>query len=282
MRARLLKGLCLLSICIIGAKGQEPTRGDVTFRFEGNKVFSERELTGTAEKCLNNHPQVNERDYSDLIDCCLDRLKFFLKAKGHLQATVQRSGEQETKNGRRVLVRVDERALYRLGGIDIRGTTIISPAQIRGMLALKSGDVADGEAIGEWLFERVRKAYGDLGYLRFVAEPQPTFHLEIGAQTGTVDFTVEVEEGNLFTFGGLRFEGNGTVSPSQLRREMLVRTGESFNQELFEESLKIINMNHGYEMIDADRDVDYKLDDPRARVDLTIRLKTKSTRSTSQ
>ena len=59
-------------------------------------------------------------------------------------------------------------------------------------------------------------------------------------------------------------------------REMLVRTGEIFNRELFDESLKRISQSGQFEVIDADKDVDYSSQDRTIPLlDLTIHLRRK-------
>jgi hypothetical protein len=54
---------------------------------------------------------------------------------------------------------------------------------------------------------------------------------------------------------------------------MLVHSKEVFDEELFRLSLKLISETGHFEAIDADKDVDYRVDEDRARVDITIRLK---------
>jgi len=76
-----------------------------------------------------------------------------------------------------------------------------------------------------------------------------------------------------FTIRSIKFEGNGNVPEDDLRREMLVRIGEVFNKELFDESLKRIRQTGLFEAIDPDKDVDYTWDQKVPRLDLTIHLK---------
>ena len=73
--------------------------------------------------------------------------------------------------------------------------------------------------------------------------------------------------------GSIQFEGNGNVSRDVLLREMLVRSGEVFSQELLEASLTKISQYGQFEIIDAERDVDYRVDPKAPRVSLTIHLK---------
>lgn len=140
---------------------------------------------------------------------------------------------------------------------------------------MKTGDIANAESLSEGLYERVKKAYGKFGYIQYTAEVEPKFHLKDGAQEGVVDFTVTIDEGHAFTIRSITFEGNGNVPEDALQREMLVQNGEVFNKELFVESLKRISQTGQFEVIDADKDVDYRWDQKSPRLDLTIHLKKK-------
>lgn len=272
MFVRMLKGfLLLLFTCALVS--EQTSRHVTALVFQGNQIISQQELSDLTEKCLGSDAHWNDKFDREVLSYCLRRLKFSLAEKGFLQATVGTFKEQENEDGLRIIVPVDEGALYRLGEVQIRGAKLFSPAKIREMLDLKKGDIANGELIGEWLYERVGRAYSELGYIRFVAEPKPTFHLESGSQNGVVDLTVEIDEGKPFTIGSIKFEGNGSISELLLSEDMLVHSKEVFNEELFRLSLKLISETGHFEAIDADKDVDYRVDEDRARVDITIRLK---------
>ncbi len=278
MFVRPVNGICLLiaSATLLSAQQSKPPHAPLVF--DGNRVFSQQQLMGETVKCLERDSQSKNAYNSEALDYCLRLLTSFFRANGYLQAMVERSTHNPSTD-EQIIVKVDEGALYRLGEIEIKGSKLFSPSQIRAMLPLKIGDIADGESIGTWLFQTVGKVYADLGYIRYVSEAQPSFHLEADAMSGVVDIIVEVEEGKPFTIGSIEFDGNGNISLSQLSHNMLVRRNEPFNRRLFEESLKLIGTNYDYEMINSDKDVDYKVNDETARVDLTIHLKLKATKS---
>ena len=273
MRFKLLRGLILLLITAELASGQQALTGKIALAFEGNRVFSEQELLGFTDKCLAADPRWKDRYRREMLDYCLNRLKLHLATRGYWQAKVGEFREQEVENVLRVIVPIEEGVLYRLGEIKIRGSKVFSAATILEMLALKTGDIADGERISKWLYGPVRKAYNDLGYIEYQAEPQVVFRRNSEAQNGEVDITVEVDEGNPFTIGLIKFEGRGTISEHQLRRDLLVQSKEIFNKGLFEQSLKIISENYPFHVIDPDKDVHYRLHDEVPRVDITIHLR---------
>jgi outer membrane protein assembly factor BamA len=157
--------------------------------------------------------------------------------------------------------------------VEIDGSKILAPSQIRAMFEPKSGDVANGEGIAEWVYERVKKAYGNLGYIQYTAEIQPKFHSKDDALEGVVDLAVTIDEGSAFTIAAIKFVGNENVSRDALLREMTVRNGDIYSQDLFENGLQRLSQNGHFETIDADRDVDWSVDKQAPRVSLTIHLK---------
>ena len=269
---------CVLLLLLITsglANGQTASSEKPTLVFEGNKVFSERELLEVANNCLDQYSRSGPADESDKIDYCLRKVRFFLFAKGYLRAELGKPRQVQTENGLKTIVPVEEGALYRLGEVEISGAKLFSPGQIREVMGLKTGDIVNAETLIAGLYERLKKAYSDFGYVQYTAEVEPKFHLKDGAPEGVVDFTVTIDEGNAFTIRSIKFEGNGDVSEDALRSGILVRVGEVFNKELFDESLKRMSQTGQFEVIDVDKDVDYTWDQKSPRLDLTIHLKKK-------
>jgi outer membrane protein assembly factor BamA len=262
---------CLFAAGVV--KAQQAFPKDMTLTFEGNKVFATTQLVNLANGCLATRPQINHEYTTTDMDYCLWKVKLFVTAKGYLRATVG-NPRNETENGSRIIVvAIQEGALYRLGEVEISGSKLFSPSQVREMMGLRKGDIANAETLSVGLYERVKEAYSDFGYIQYTAEVEPTFHIKDGAQEGVVDFRVTIDEGDAFTIRSIKFGGNGDVSEDGLRNGMLVRVGEVFNKELFDESLKRMSQTGQFEMIDVDKDVDYTWDQKSPRVDLTIHLK---------
>jgi outer membrane protein assembly factor BamA len=260
--------------CVFGlpaVHAQEATAPKPVLDFEGNKIFSKPELLDVANRCLARHSKSENED--DLRDYCLHNVRQFLAAKGYLQAQLSKPRQEQTENGPRTVVSVSEGALFRLGEVEISGSRTLAPSQLREMLALKTGDIANGDSIGLWLYERVKSTYGNLGFIQYTAEVEPKFHRKDEASEGVVDLAVTIEEGDVFTLASIQFEGNENISRDALLREMLVRSGDIFSQELVEDSLTKLNQNGQFQRVDPDKDVDYDVDKKASRVNLTIHLK---------
>lgn len=253
--------------------GQRLPQTDIV-RFEGNRVFSSSELSTVLEKCVATDPQWTTKPKEETVEYCASRLEPYLRSKGYLQAKV--TPQRHERNDRPVWsILITEGPLFRLGKLDISGSKVFLPSRLRETLALQSGDIADGEFISAWAFEKLGRLYANLGYIQFSADIQPVFHIDAGASEGTVDFRVYIDEGRAFIVRSIRFTGNDEVSKDELAREMFVRSGEIFSRQLFEESLKKIAEASQFETIDSEKDVDYKPDRESPLLDITIHLKRK-------
>ena len=273
--SNLMRALTTMFICcVLGAgaiQAQEAAAAKTVLDFEGNKVFSKPELLEVANRCLTGFSKSPDEDA--LLDYCLHRVRQFMSAKGYLQAQLGKPLQEQTENGPRTIVSVNEGALFRLGEVEIDGSRTLAPTQIREMLELKTGDIANADSIGVWLYERVKKSYGNLGYIQYTAEIQPKFQRKEGAREGVADFAVTIDEGNAFTIASIQFVGNGNVSRDTLLREIVVRNGEVFSQDRLDDSLFRINQTGQFEAIDVNKDVDYEVDKQAPRLSLTIHLK---------
>ena len=272
MRIRIWN-LSLLLLVNVSVCAQRPSPERWTLVFEGNRAFSEQTLLDIAEKCLKTDTHLNETPNPDKLDYCLRKTQHFLLSKGYLQAALEEPKKQETEDGLRVSVRINEGPLYRLGEVRIEGSKLFSPAQILEALTLKTGDIADADSLDVWLYERLKRSYSNFGYIQYTAELEPKFHLATPTRQGVVDFTATIDEGKAFTIQSIKFEAKGNVPENVLLEEMLVRIGEVFNKQLFEDSLRRISQTGKFEVIDAEKDVDYKWDQKSPRLDLTIRVK---------
>lgn len=271
----LMRALTVVLFCgvfgVSAIRAQEATAPKRVLDFEGNKIFSKTELLAVANKCLAGYSKTENEDQT--LDYCLYRVTRFLSAQGYLQAQLGKPRQDQTENGSRTVVSVNEGALYRLGEVEINGSRILAPSQIREMFELKSGDVANGDRMAEWLYERVKKAYGNLGYIQYTAEVQPKFHRKDDASEGIVDLAVTIDEGSAFTIAAIKFVGNENVPREALLREMTLRSGDVYSQDRFDDSLNRLSMNGQFETIDADKDVDWSVDKEAPKLSLTIHLK---------
>src|SRR5688572_11922314 len=267
----------------------------VEVQFEGNTVFSDGQLRG-AMKYVKEAGLISRFKSTDILD--REKLEYdlrlvdnYMRSKGYLQARhgeprVESVGRRRTgfpilplpllssvDEGLRVTVPIMEGKVYRLGEFKVEGNSIFSEAQIRSVIGLNKGDIADGEKVSKGLFENLKKFYGQQGFIEYTAEPVPVFKDNPqNPNEGIVDFTVTIEEGKQFTLRRLEFVGNTFTRDNVLRREVLINEGDIYNDAYWEYSVVKLNQLGYFNPIDKDKDVDRRTNDEEATVDLSLKV----------
>ena len=267
----------------------------VEIQFEGNTVFSDGALRG-AMRYVKEAGLITRFKGSDILDrekldVDLRLVDNYMRSKGYLQARhgeprIEGIGRRRTgfpilplpfissvDEALRVTIPIVEGKVYRLGEFKVEGNSIFSETQIRSVIGLQKGDVADGEKVSKGLFENLKKFYGQQGFIEYTAEPVPTFKDNpANPNEGIVDFTVTIEEGKQFSLRRLEFIGNTFTRDNVLRREVLINEGDIYNDAYWEYSVVKLNQLGYFNPIDKDKDVDRRTNDEEAQVDLTLKV----------
>lgn len=266
----------------------------VEIDFEGNQVFSDGKLRSqmnfVKEAGLISRFQGKDILDREKLDYDLRRVTFYMRSKGYLQA---RTGEprveglgrrttgffiplpfiSSTDEALRVTVPVTEGKLYRIGELKVEGNSIFSEQQVRSVVGLNQGDVADGERIGKALQEDLRKAYGSQGFIQYEYEVNPSFRDNpTNPKEGVADFTFTIIEGKQFTLRRLEFLGNTFTRDRVLRREVLLNEGDTYNQRAFDISVLRLNQLGFFEPIDGEKDADFRTNEETAEVDINLKV----------
>jgi outer membrane protein insertion porin family len=267
----------------------------VEIQFEGNQVFSDGQLRG-AMKYVKEAGFITRFKSSDILhreklEYDLRAVDNYMRSKGYLQARhgeprIESVGPRRTgfpilplpflssvDEGLRITIPIVEGKVYRLGEFKVEGNSIFSEAQIKAVVGLNKGDIADGEKVSKGLFENLKKFYGQQGFIEYTAEPVPTFKDNpANPNEGIVDFTVTIEEGKQFTLRRLEFVGNTFTRDNVLRREVLINEGDIYNDAYWEYSVVKLNQLGYFNPIDKDKDVDRRTNDEEATVDLSLKV----------
>ena len=267
----------------------------VDIQFEGNTVFSDGKLRSqmkyVKEAGLISRFKGQDILHRDKLEFDLRAVDNYMRSKGYLQARhgeprVEGVGRRRTgfpilplpllssvDEGLRVTVPIVEGKLYRIGEIKIEGNSIFSEEQIRSVIGLNQGDVANGERIGKALFENLKKIYGGQGFIEYTAEPAPTYKdSPQNPEEGIVDFLVTIEEGKQFSLRRLEFIGNTFTRDNVLRREVLLNEGDIYNQTNWEYSIIKLNQLGYFDPIDKDKDADFRTNEEEASVDINLKV----------
>lgn len=233
-------------------------------RFEGSQAFPSEVLSTHMIKCSQNYrSDLNNRQ---ILDVCLRRTENFMREDGYLQANFGEPRKEILAGATTLLIPVKEGPRYRLGKIEIEGSTLFSPEQILKILDIRPGDIANGEKISQGLFEDLKDLFAEKGYMHYTSEAIPEFHSE-----GIVDFRIIIEEGPRFKVRSIRFKGHDEVSREFLKFGLSVNEGDYFNHKLFHHGIKELS-KFGFE-VDPDKDVEFRADEEEAVLDIMILLK---------
>lgn len=267
--------LLFLALGIAFSIQAQTPQSKLRVEFEGNKIFSSDVLLKKLNSCVARHSNSEDKYDARLFDYCLRKdVQGFMRSQGYLSAKIGEPKEQNDERSLNLSVPIEEGLRYRLGSINIQGAKVFTSEQLLEKLNLKTGDVADGQELFQWLFERVKKLYEDNGYVQSDFELEPTFKPDAEKPSeGIADLEIVVDEGLRFTIGRIEFVGNGQTSDRVLRSALLIKEDETFNQQRLTESVEKLNGLGLFEWIDKDKDVELRTDNesPLLKINILVR-----------
>ena len=239
--------------------------------FSGNEALSSTVLREKMAEYVKAYDSVEDLApvYSSDIFSYAERglLDFYL-SQGYLSVKFN-SGRQTTERGEVISIIIDEGRQYRLGKITIEGARLFSPEQFRTKLAVQEGELADGEAIQNWLYEDLEKTYRDLGYLECNVDREYVFRAK-SQDLEIADLKVTIDEGPRYKVGSIKFEGKTAVRMDQLNGAMSLREGEVFSQKQLDDTIDALN-KLGLDL-DKRKDVNVSNDKTQPLVNIVIFL----------
>jgi outer membrane protein insertion porin family len=174
-----------------------------------------------------------------------------------------------------ILMPVEEGTRYKLGGITFTGNKEVTNLKVlRAQFAVKDGEYFDRALFVKGL-EQLRKAYGSLGYINFVATPVPRFD----EAKKLVFMDVDIDEGKKFYVSRIEFVGNSITRDKVIRRELLLEEGQQYNSQSWELSILRLNQLNYFEPLKVDQDSESRLNPDDGTVDLLLKLKEKGKNS---
>src|SRR5215831_17908480 len=267
-------------------------------RFEGSHVFKNNALRNHMKyvKEAGLITRFREEDILDRqkLEYDLHQVDQYMKSRGYLQARhgepkIEGLGKKRTgfpilplpfissiDDTLRITVPIIDGKLYRVGDVKIEGNSIFSENVIKAFIGLQKGAVADGEALSKGLYENLKKAYGNQGFIQYTADVNPTFKDNpTNPNEGIADFVITIDEGKQFTLRRLEFTGNTFTRDNVLRREVLINEGDMYNQGYLEFSVTRLNQLGYFDPLDKDKVLDFKQNEEEGQVDVTLRVKEK-------
>jgi outer membrane protein insertion porin family len=261
--------------------------------FDGNKAFSDRRLRKSMKlvKQTGLFTSITSKDIYDgrKLEDDLQRVRLFIGENGHLrprigEPVVEPTGEIRAiipligpkSDGVNIRIPIDEGRCYSFGKIKVEGNTLFNEDNLIATSGLKTGEVASLKEISEGVFQRIRKLYGNSGYIQATTELKPEFN----EPAGTVDLTIKVEEGKSFTIRRINFTGNTITRDQVLRREFLIDEGELYRQDFIDLSILRINQLGFFDEV-KENDLQMLTDEQKGDVYLTLKVKEKGRQKVS-
>ena len=220
-------------------------------RFEGTKNITNEQLIADFKQCSGNSWKIFEpRRYQFYLRICSLRFMF---SKGYFKARI---GEprREFLNGQPIVtVDVNEGVRFRYGEIKVTGATVFTSEKILEFGGIKEGEVANGKALQEFVYEKLKRIYADKGYVLYDADFDPTFiEPQADGLDAVVDLSIKIDEGKQFKLEKIEFIGLEKERVEELRKQFSLQEGETYNQSKIEEGFKKINELREFYPIDLD------------------------------
>ena len=221
--------------------------------FVGNQVFSSGKLRGQMKK-------VKQRGFWNMSwllgkttwtpdkwsgpEGDQKRLEDFYLNHGYVTASIgepkvsyidEKAGKKPSR-GIKLEIPVSEGDQYRVGEVKFEGMTVFKPDLIRPVFKLQTGDVYKESKIKKG-FDKLRDAYGSLGYFQWTGRPER----KPDPERKVVDVTLTMDEDKKYYVGKITFTGNTSTRDKVIRREVYLNEGDTFNTEALKVSIRRIN-----------------------------------------
>ena len=181
------------------------------------------------------------------------------------------------RKGKRIDIHIpiEEGERYRLGTITFSGNKAVTNTKaLRAQFDMKKGQIFNATTFYKGL-KNLRKAYGTLGYINFVANPTPTFD----EKTHTINWKIDIDEGKPFYVSRIQFRGNTVTRDFVIRRALLLQEGQVYNSNLWKLSLMRLNQLNYFDPLKVSQDSETHENAQKGTVDLLLRVHEKGKNS---
>ena len=140
-----------------------------------------------------------------------------------------------------ITVKIVEGKQIRIGEVTLTGNERFSETEIRDQLALRQAKLFTPAALEQGI-ERIQTLYSKYGYPKVEIAPKD---FQFSAETGTVDFQLEIREGAQVQMGEVKISGLEKTKTEVVLREISVKPNRRFDQRDIDASYRQLR-NSGY------------------------------------
>ncbi len=239
-------------------------------KIEGNAAFKEKKLKKfmktKSKKVVFLRSGVFKQEN---FEKDMERLKLFYAQEGYLDVKIDPEFNYDEK-GRWIFIKIliDEGKHYVTGEVKIEGNKLFPQSEIWQELEMLPGQTYSQFYLSQDI-EKVVKYYHQRGYMDARVVPD----VDLNRESGKVDITYNIEEGDLYFVEKVIIRGNTKTKDMVIRRELRIRPGEKFDGDKIERSKQRLKN------LDYFEDITYDTEPASAtnRKDLVFRVKEKRT-----
>lgn len=206
----------------------EGTKNEVRkIRFEGNKVFTSKELRKemkTKPKGWFSWLTKSGRFESYQLDEDLDKVLDYYRSRGYLRASSPGIRRDPVGDGRvDLVIPISEGEKYTVVGVSFGSMTVFKPEELYPSMKLNGGDAYSSSDMRDDI-KTIRSFYGSRGYADAVVSPDIK---DAGPNKVTIKY--QITEGSRYRVGKVNIQGNTKTKDKVIRREVPLKPGDWFN-----------------------------------------------------
>lgn len=170
----------------------------------------------------------------DAFDRDVQIVNYLYFNEGYVQIKVDRPQVYVTpdKKGIYITIRVEEGDRFKVGSVSFAGDLLFPRTELEEATEIDGRQWYEHETLLKDI-RTVQAKYGDLGYAYANVIPRT----RIREKDKEVDLTFEIDKGNKVYFGRINVVGNSKTRDKVVRRELMIREGELYNETRKRESM---------------------------------------------
>ncbi len=175
-----------------------------------------------------------------------------------------------TKKDLFIDITVEEGPLYHFGKITWSGNKILDDKEMASLVVAQQGQVYSQEQFDKSR-EQVQAQYSNIGHIAAQVAPKET------VRGDTIDIHFNIEEKDPSKIRMVTIAGNSKTKDRVIRRELVIRPGQTFSRALLERSLRNVNLLNYFNNVEPEVIPNEDL----SQIDVTLKVEEKSTGTAS-
>lgn len=202
-----------------------------------------------------------------------DKILEYFQKKGYTRAKVDFSSTPSDEDRCVAVFNVERGKRARVMEVEVKGNDFFSDPKIRSFMRTRFKRYFDPEILKKDM-EKIVNKYKEEGFYFAQFKGSPNLKFFQKHRVRWVRISLLIEEGERFTVGEIRIEGNRIFSDSEIKEQFRPRPGEVFNLTRFQKSISRIQDMYGregYLFANINNKLDFSRERKLVDVNITIR-----------